>query len=196
MFQLKSIGVWAGTALILILAVSAEAADVTLAWDATPSVAGYTLYWGTQPGVYSGNADVGANTSYVVTGLNTDTRYYFTVRAYNTGGSMSAPAKEVSGMTPPIAKPTLPPTPEPSQTPHARDYRITSADFDGDGRADMTIYRPTDGYWYILTSSTNYGAPVMRQWGENGDVPVAADYDGDGRSDLATWRPGTGVWAD
>src|SRR4029453_19664775 len=96
MFQLKSIVVWAGTALLLIMTVAAEAADVTLAWDTTPSVAGYMLYWGTQPGVYSGNADVGSSTSYVVSGLDSDKRYYFTVRAYNTAGSMSSPAKEVS----------------------------------------------------------------------------------------------------
>ncbi len=197
MFQLKSIKVWAGTALFVTAAVPARAADVTLAWDANtaPVIAGYMLYWGTEPGVYSGNADVGTKTSYVVTGLESDKRYYFTVRSYSSGGTMSPASKEVSGMPPAIAapKPAPNPSPNPSVQPNHQ-YRINSGDFDGDGRADVTIYRPEDGVWYILKSSANFGAGMAYQWGTSTDIPVAGDYDGDGRSDIAVWRPETGVW--
>jgi len=61
------------------------------------------------------------------------------------------------------------------------------ADFTGDGRADIAVWRPGNGYWY------RYGAAPV-QWGTAGDVPVAADYTGDHSADLAVWRPGNGYW--
>jgi hypothetical protein len=67
-------------------------------------------------------------------------------------------------------------------------------DYDGDGRADMAVWRPADGVWYILTSSSGYLAHQSPQWGEPGDRVVPADYDGDGRVDIAVWRPANGTW--
>jgi hypothetical protein len=61
------------------------------------------------------------------------------------------------------------------------------ADFDGDGRTDVSVFRPAGSAWYLL------GAPP-RAFGVAGDVPVPADYDGDGRDDIAVFRPSTGGW--
>jgi len=64
------------------------------------------------------------------------------------------------------------------------------ADYDGDGRADIAVWRPDTGEWFVLNSSQNYDqdkASVYR-WGKLGDVPVQQDYDGDGRTDFAIFR--------
>lgn len=70
------------------------------------------------------------------------------------------------------------------------------ADFDGDGRADIAVWRPATGDWHILKSSKNYdrAAVTVLRWGVSGDVPVQADYDGDSKSDLAVFRPSENRW--
>ena len=72
-----------------------------------------------------------------------------------------------------------------------------TADFDGDGKTDLTVWRPGDGVWYIIRSSD--GGVIQTQWGTgtlfpDPDVPVPGDYDGDGKTDIAVWRPGDGYW--
>ncbi len=63
-------------------------------------------------------------------------------------------------------------------------------DFDGDGRADLSTFRPSDGTWYIQSSA---GTPA-RQWGQATDRLVPGDYDGDGKTDHAVYRPSESTW--
>jgi uncharacterized delta-60 repeat protein len=65
-----------------------------------------------------------------------------------------------------------------------------AGDYDGDGFADVAVYR--NGFWYITQSSDNSFRAV--QFGESSDKPVPDDYDGDGKTDIGVFRPSNGTW--
>lgn len=65
-------------------------------------------------------------------------------------------------------------------------------DYDFDTCVDMTVYRPSEGIWYILQSGNNQLNAV--RWGLSEDKPVPADYDYDGITDIAVYRPSNGTW--
>ena len=73
----------------------------------------------------------------------------------------------------------------------AGDKRVP-ADYDGDGKTDVAMWRQSDGVFYVRQSSN--GTLGAFKWGIDGDIPQPADYDGDGKADFAVWRPSSGNW--
>jgi hypothetical protein len=65
------------------------------------------------------------------------------------------------------------------------------ADFDGDGKTDLSVFRPSEGNWYLQQSTAGFG---VINWGLATDLLVPGDYDGDGKADVAIFRPATGQW--
>ncbi|MGB7925509.1 MAG: VCBS repeat-containing protein [Pyrinomonadaceae bacterium] len=72
------------------------------------------------------------------------------------------------------------------------------ADFNGDGRSDISVQRPNDS-WYVINSTLSITdppapAPPVAFEGVSGDQLVPGDYDGDGKTDFAVFRSTDNSW--
>ena len=66
----------------------------------------------------------------------------------------------------------------------------TRFDYDGDGRTDISVFRPSTRTWWIAPSGAP-GSATANQFGLSTDRIVPADYDGDLKTDIAVYRDGT-----
>jgi CubicO group peptidase (beta-lactamase class C family) len=119
--------------------------------------------------VYSGTGN-----SATVGNLNANTNYQFRLYEYkknaNTGNyALYQLANPASG----------------SQNTLGTTAQRTRFDFDGDGKADVSVFR--NGNWYIQGSISGFSG---RNWGFATDIPAPADFDGDGKTDVAVFRDG------
>ncbi len=65
------------------------------------------------------------------------------------------------------------------------------ADFDGDGKTDLSVFRPSEGNWYLNRSTSGF---TVVNWGLSADIQTPGDFDGDNKADTAIFRPSTGTW--
>lgn len=60
--------------------------------------------------------------------------------------------------------------------------------------ADLAIWRPSNGNWYMHNSEERSGEGTAYQLGASGDIPAQGDYDGDGKTDFCVFRPSNNTW--
>ena len=145
----------------IFMAVPGSGISTTLAWSVARATGVTIAGVGTfnSPDSPTGTVDVTPTSS---------TTFSLTATASSpNGGNYSA---VTAGFT--YVQPTLPPL-----------GTFTEGDVDGDGRTELSVYRPSNGTWFLQNIAT--GGQNSQQWGLNGDIPVSGDYDGDGR---AIWR--------
>src|SRR5262245_10173774 len=78
-----------------------SAGTIKLQWDpvSDPDLAGYKVYYGTSPGIYTSNTAVAAQNSADITNLQDCRVYYLAVKAVDANGNeSSAFSNEISGM--------------------------------------------------------------------------------------------------
>jgi Tol biopolymer transport system component len=65
------------------------------------------------------------------------------------------------------------------------------SDFDGDGKSDISVFRPFNTVWYLNQSTNGFSAT---QFGLSTDKITPADFDGDGKTDISVYRNGVWYW--
>jgi YVTN family beta-propeller protein len=123
----------------------------------------------------SGIVAAGASQNVLVTFAPTSSKSYIgsvTVNANQTSGTYTIAAVGSGTSGPPLSH--------------------LHSDFDGDGKSDIAVFRPSTTQWFIKNSGSQ--TDLVYAWGGFGDIPVPGDYDGDGRSDIAVYRRSTGQW--
>ena len=143
--------------------VTAFSAQVTLAWDPNTetNLRGYKLYYGFESSNYTHTIDVGNQTSYSISDLESNVVHYFAATAYDTSGNESDFSEEVSYLVPkePVPTENGPPVADagPDQTlPEGVTVTLDGTNStDPDGDAVSYLWEQTDGQTVVLLDTAD-----------------------------------------
>jgi hypothetical protein len=131
--------------------------------------------------------------------LDESARQEIALRAKNKGGLNRQNDSFLNKINPFLSNTDPTPTPQLSKEyiyAGSRLLAVEDADATVAPPADLAIWRPDTGYWWVMKPDGNVQAAVG--WGQLGDEPVEGDYDGDGKTDFAVYRPAasstSGTW--
>jgi hypothetical protein len=136
------------------------------------------------------------------TGLGEKIGSIFNTRNSSQKTTQSARATENSSMLASLNPFAFDPTPTP--LPLSKEYiyagsrmlAVEDANASAVPPADLAVWRPSNGYWYVLGGTNSQ--QTFYQWGQGStnppDVPVPGDFDGDGKTDFAVYRPTDYNW--
>jgi hypothetical protein len=174
-----SVGQNAGSLLVTVTRTGVTSSGASVQIAATDGTAHSGLDYSITPGILAFNA--GATTaSFVVqifpdVAANNDVSFIISLSNPSTGAVIGSPSSILVTITHAHA-----PVPE-----------TKPDDFNGAGKTDVSLFRPTTSQWLVSLSPSNAFAV---QFGQPGDIPLQGDFDRSGRQEFAFYRPSTAQW--
>jgi hypothetical protein len=154
----------------------AHSADVTVAWDSSPSpgVAGYKVYVGTSSRNYTATFDAGSKFQLTVPDLQAGNTYFLAATAYDTQNKESGFSEEISYQVPVTSPGTDPP-------------QVTTPNYPSTGKGSSNAPVAINS-WFSTSTSSNLVGQVESS-ANNGDSLIFSSVDLPKNGSLIEFNP-------